>query len=298
MFRFNNFREFNTSQLRRLKAWNLCTNSTCHCLSGFIRSDSIRMTYSEKLQQSIDRSGSHLCVGLDPRPNLHGSNDEIREFCVQVIEETAEFAAAFKPNIAYFEALGVAGYQMLEGLIAKMKASSVPVILDAKRGDIGTTQDHYAKAYFQNWDVDAVTLSPYMGYDSVEPFLSYEGRGVYLLGVTSNAGAADLETRELADGRPVFELVCDMAGRVDDGRIGLVLGLTNASDEVLTRIPDVPMLIPGLGAQGGELDALAGQTRQAPSVINVSRGVLYAEENLSFAEKAKNYAEKISSVLG
>ncbi|MDF1814641.1 MAG: orotidine-5'-phosphate decarboxylase [Verrucomicrobiales bacterium] len=256
------------------------------------------MTYSEKLRQSIVRSGSHLCVGIDPRPSLHNSNDEIREFCLKVIQETAEFSAAFKPNIAYFEALGVAGYQMLEDLVEAMKKTGVPVILDAKRGDIGTTQEHYAEAYFENWDVDAVTLSPYMGYDSVEPFLGSEGKGVYLLGVTSNAGAADLETRELADGRSVFELVCDMAGRVDDGRIGLVLGLTNASDEVLARIPDVPMLIPGLGAQGGELDALAGQSREAPSVINVSRGILYAEENLSFAEKAKNYADRISAVLG
>ncbi|MDF1753862.1 MAG: orotidine-5'-phosphate decarboxylase [Verrucomicrobiales bacterium] len=256
------------------------------------------MTYSEKLQQSVARSGSHLCVGLDPRPSLHGSNDEIRDFCRKVIDETAEFAATFKPNIAYFEALGVPGYQMIEDLIGDMKATGVPIILDAKRGDIGTTQEHYAKGYFENWDVDAVTLSPYMGYDSVEPFLNYEGKGVYLLGVTSNAGAADLETRELADGRSVFELVCDMAGRVDDGRIGLVLGLTNASDEILARIPDVPMLIPGLGAQGGELDALSGANRSAPSVINVSRGILYADENLSFSEKAKNYANRITEVLG
>ncbi len=257
------------------------------------------MSYREVLQRRIDASGSRLCVGIDPRPDSHpGGVAEVGEFVARVVGETAEFAGAFKPNIAYFEALGVPGYQLLEDLITRMRDTGVPIILDAKRGDIGTTQAHYAHAYFGLWDVDAVTLSPYMGYDSVEPFLSYEGKGVYLLGVTSNPGAADLETRLLADGRSVFELVCDMATRVDDGRIGLVLGLTNASDEVLQRIPDVPMLIPGLGAQGGELNALAGQNRTAPSVINVSRGILYADGELSFSEKAKNYANRITEVLG
>tara|TARA_R110000850_G_scaffold62777_6_gene142498 strand:- start:1544 stop:2329 length:786 start_codon:yes stop_codon:yes gene_type:complete len=261
------------------------------------------MTYAETLRQRIAETGSALCVGLDPRPDRHDSVEAIESFCEQVIAETAEFAAVFKPNIAYFEALGVAGYAMIERLIGKMKATGVPIVLDAKRGDIGTTQEHYAKGYFENWDVDAVTLSPYMGFDSVEPFLQYPGKGVYLLGVTSNAGAADLETHDLASGRKVFELVGDMAGRAADfpageGSIGLVLGLTNASEEVLARMPDVPLLIPGLGAQGGDLDALSGADRSAPSVINVSRGILYADEHLSFTEKAKDYADRIASVTG
>ncbi|MEO0413774.1 MAG: orotidine-5'-phosphate decarboxylase [Verrucomicrobiota bacterium] len=256
------------------------------------------MTYAEKLQQRIETTGSHLCVGIDPRISNHANLQEIADLNRAVIQETAEFAAAFKPNIAYFEALGVEGYQLLEHLIGDMKATGVPIILDAKRGDIGSTQEHYAQAYFDNWDVDAVTLSPYMGYDSVEPFLQNDAKGVYLLGVTSNPGAADLETRPLADGRSVFELVGDMAARVDDGRIGMVLGLTNASDEVLTKLPDVPLLIPGLGAQGGELAALAGQSRQAPSVINVSRGIMYNEPEKSFNEKAQFYANRITEVLG
>lgn len=256
------------------------------------------MTYAEKLQERIDQTGSRLCVGLDPRPDLHDSLAEIDSFCRKVIEETAEFAAVFKPNIAYFEALGVPGYQLIESLIGAMKETDVPIVLDAKRGDIGTTQEHYAKGYFENWDVDAVTLSPYMGFDSVEPFLKYPGKGVYLLGVTSNVGAADLETHQLADGRLVFELVGDMAGRVDDGSIGLVLGLTNASAEVLAKLPDVPLLIPGLGAQGGDLAALKGESRTAPSVVNVSRGILYAEPEKTFTEKAKDYANRIADVLG
>lgn len=256
------------------------------------------MTYAEKLRQRIDQTGSRLCVGLDPRPDLHDSLADIESFCRKVIDETADSAAVFKPNIAYFEALGVPGYQLIESLIGAMKETGVPIVLDAKRGDIGTTQEHYAKGYFGNWDVDAVTLSPYMGFDSVEPFLQYPGKGVYLLGVTSNAGAADLETHQLADGRLVFELVGDMARRVDDGSIGLVLGLTNASAEVLEKLPDVPLLIPGLGAQGGDLDALKGESRTAPSVVNVSRGILYAEPEKTFTEKAKDYANRIADVLG
>ncbi len=260
-------------------------------------------TYSEILKGRIASTGSALCVGLDPRPDLHDSLAEIESFSEKVIAETAEFAAVFKPNIAYFEALGVPGYRLIEKLIGKMKETDVPIVLDAKRGDIGTTQEHYAKGYFGGWDVDAVTLSPYMGFDSVEPFLQYPGKGVYLLGVTSNAGAADLETHDLADGRKVFELVGEMTRRATEtpageGSIGLVLGLTNASEEVLARMPDVPLLIPGLGAQGGDLAALQGADRKAPSVINVSRGILYAEEELSFSQKANNYADRIAKVIG
>lgn len=260
-------------------------------------------SYPERLQARIEETGSALCVGLDPRPDRHESLAEIEGFCARVIDDTARVAAAFKPNIAYFEALGVEGYAMIARLIEQMRATDVPVILDAKRGDIGTTQEHYARGYFDLWQVDAVTLSPYMGFDSVEPFLRHPGKGVYLLGVTSNPGAADLETHALADGRRVFELVGDMTKRADDtpagpGAIGLVLGLTNASDDVLSRMPDVPLLIPGLGAQGGDLDSLDGADRSAPSVINVSRGILYADEEKSFTEKAREYADRIAAVIG
>jgi len=256
------------------------------------------MTYSERLQARIEATGSRLCVGIDPRPDRHESEAAIETFCRGVIEESAPRAAAFKPNMAYFEALGPAGYTMVERLIGQMRETGVPVILDAKRGDIGSTQEHYAKGYFGRWDVDAVTLSPYMGFDSVEPFLDWPDKGVYLLGVTSNPGAADLETRELADGRRVFELAGDMARKRGDGSIGLVLGLTNASPEVLARFPDVPLLVPGLGAQGGDLEALRGAGRTAPVVINVSRGILYPEHGDSFAATAQEYANRIAGVLG
>lgn len=261
------------------------------------------MTYPELLQQRIDETGSALCVGLDPRPDRHDSVAAIEEFCRRVIAETAECAAVFKPNIAYFEALGVEGYALIERLVGAMKEVGVPIVLDAKRGDIGTTQEHYAKGYFENWDVDAVTLSPYMGFDSVEPFLRYPGKGVYLLGVTSNPGADDLETHDLADGRKVFELVGDMTRRAaetpaGEGSAGLVLGLTNVSDDVLARMPDVPLLVPGLGAQGGDLETLRGANRRAPVVVNVSRGILYPGDDRSFSETARDYANRIAGITG
>ena len=129
-----------------------------------------------------------------------------------MVEETAPYAAAFKPNIAYFEAMGLRGLEMLEELLPDMP-DDVPVVLDVKRGDIGETQKYYAQAYFERLGVDAVTLSPFMGYDTLEPFLDYEGKGVYLLTITSNPGSSDIERRELSDGRKVYELVGDMVRR-------------------------------------------------------------------------------------
>ena len=163
------------------------------------------MRYSDRLLHRIRQTGSRLCVGLDPRPGDGGSS-AARDFLKQVVEETAPFAAAFKPNMAYFEAMGTDGICLLEELLAGMPAD-VPVILDAKRSDIGETQKYYAQGYFGGWNVDAVTLNPFLGYDSIEPFLDWEGKGVYLLAVTSNAGSADFQRQRLADGRSVFELV-------------------------------------------------------------------------------------------
>ncbi|MGI8604338.1 MAG: orotidine-5'-phosphate decarboxylase [Verrucomicrobiales bacterium] len=247
------------------------------------------MRYVQKLSARITQTGSSLCVGLDPRFDLIPGNAET--FLRRVIEETVPFAAAFKPNIAYFEQLGSAGIQLLEKVLAFIP-TEVPVILDVKRSDIGETQSAYASAYFKNWNVDAVTLNPFLGFDSLEPFLDFPGKGIYLLAVTSNAGAADIQLQRcLADGRFVFEYVQDMArraaGRETD--VGLVVGLTNASPEILSRIDDHPLLVPGLGAQGGEIRALRGP-RKAPNVVNVSRGILYAEPDLNYREKARRWA--------
>ncbi len=256
------------------------------------------MRYAQRLQQRIDKTGSRLCVGLDPRPG-DGGAAAARDFLRQVIDETAAFAAAFKPNMAYFEAMGIEGIRLLEELLAKMP-DDVPVILDAKRSDIGETQKYYAQGYFGGWNVDAVTLNPFLGYDSIEPFLDWEGKGIYLLAVTSNAGSADFQRQKLADGRSVFELVTALGERAcHEGcktDVGYVVGLTNAAD-VLEKIPDAPLLVPGLGAQGGDLASLAAAARSAPDVINVSRGILYAGDSRSFAQRAQEWAEKISAAF-
>ncbi len=253
------------------------------------------MRYSDRLQQRIQQTGSRLCVGLDPRPG-DGGAPAAREFLKQVVEETAPFAAAFKPNMAYFEAMGIEGIRLLEDLLAGMP-SGVPVILDAKRSDIGETQKYYAQGYFAGWNVDAVTLNPFLGYDSIEPFLDWHGKGIYLLAVTSNAGSADFQRQRLADGRSVFELVTALGERAHaEGRmtdVGYVVGLTNAAG-VLDRIPDSPLLVPGLGAQGGDLASLTAAGRSAPDVINVSRGILYAGDDRSFARRAEDWADKIA----
>jgi orotidine-5'-phosphate decarboxylase len=251
------------------------------------------MRYRERLQARIAATGSRLCVGLDPRPG-EGGIEAVPDFLKRVVEETWQHAAAFKPNMAYFEAMGLRGIEILEALLGEMP-SEVPVILDAKRSDIGETQKYYAHSYFAHWKVDAVTLNPFLGYDSIEPFLGWEGKGIYLLAVTSNAGSADFQRQTLADGRSVFELVTALGERAKGlpTDVGYVVGLTNAAG-VLAKIPDAPLLVPGLGAQGGDLVALAAAARTAPDVINVSRGILYADDGSSYGERAASWAARIS----
>ncbi|YCM46366.1 orotidine-5'-phosphate decarboxylase [Verrucomicrobiaceae bacterium 227] len=258
------------------------------------------MTYADRLKSRCETTGSALCVGLDPRPEFtEGGVDGIAEFLRRVVGETAEYAAAFKPNIAYFEAMGLRGIEILDRLLNEMP-EDVPVILDAKRGDIGETQKYYARSYFENWGVDAVTLNPFMGYDTLQEFLDWEGKGIYLLAVTSNKGSVDFQRRD-CEGKKVFERVGDLCTRaISEGKKttpGLVVGLTNADQDVLANLPDVPLLIPGLGAQGGSLDSLQGSGRVAPSVINVSRGITYAEGNTDYAGLAKHWADEISRSL-
>lgn len=255
-------------------------------------------TYSELLAARVRATGSALCVGIDPR--FDAIDVGLEAFLFRYVDETAEFAAAFKPNCAYFEALGSEGYALMERVIARVP-KEVPVVLDAKRGDIGATQEYYAKGYFERMDVAAVTLNAYMGFDAIEPFLKYEGKGVYLLAVTSNPGAADIEMQSLADGRSVFELVSDMRGRAQSenlpGDVGFVVGLTNASGDVLSKVADGPLLFPGFGAQGGELSALKGQERKAPFLVNASRGIMYGDESLTFAQKAEKFAAEIATAM-
>ena len=249
------------------------------------------MTYRQKLEARISAIGSNLCVGLDVRAVDAG--EETQRGILDLIEQTAPFAAAFKPNAAYFEALGWKGLRMLSEVLRHIP-SDIPVIYDVKRGDIGETQGYYAKACFDELGVDAVTLNPFMGRDTLEPFLKYQDKGLYLLAVTSNPGAKDIELQSAGD-RQIFELVADMTQASEQA--GLVVGLTNASGEVLTKIPDVPLLIPGLGAQGGDLAALRGTGRKAPLLVNVSRGILAHVEGTTYASRAERWMSEIAQSL-
>lgn len=253
------------------------------------------MRYTERLQRRLETTGSRLCVGLDPRPGEGGASAAL-DFLRRVVEETQPWAAAYKPNMAYFEAMGIDGIRVLETLLDEMP-TEIPVILDAKRSDIGETQRYYAEGYFRRWNVDAVTLNPFLGYDSIEPFLSWPGKGVYLLAVTSNPGSADFQRQSLSDGKPVYSLVAELGERAKREEratdVGYVVGLTNAAD-VVARMPDAPLLVPGLGAQGGDLADVAGAGRTAPDVINVSRGILYAADDLDFAGRARHWADLIA----
>ena len=252
-------------------------------------------TYLKKLSNRIAETNSQLCVGLDPRPDL--IDGDIFDFLKKVIDETTPYTAAFKPNSAYFEAMGSAGIVLMENILTYIP-NDIPVVLDVKRSDIGETQNYYAKACFEHWQVDAVTLNPYLGFDSIEPFAQHAGKGIYLLGVTSNAGAADYQMQILANGQHVFEQTIALIERAAalPAEIGLVAGLTNLAPEVLQRIPDVPLLIPGLGAQGGDLSQLQQNKRQAPNLINVSRGILYKNPEQSFAEKAQAFQADIAAL--
>lgn len=253
----------------------------------------IMITFRDKLEQRIAATGSNLCVGLDIRAS--SADDATRTQILRIIEETLPYAAAFKPNSAYFEALGWRGMKMLEEVLAAIPGE-IPIVLDVKRGDIGETQGYYARAAFDELKVDAVTLNPYMGRDTLEPFLKYADKGLYLLGVTSNKGAADIELQTLHGGqRQVFEIVGEMTQA--SPQVGLVIGLTNAASEVLARTPDVPLLIPGLGAQGGDLAALKGAGRKAPLLVNVSRGILYQDDPQSYGERARHWMQAIQSAL-
>lgn len=234
---------------------------------------------------------SRLCVGLDPDPQrwpltLQAKADRAEAlfaFCAQIVQATAEFACCFKPQFAYFAALGAEAVLARVIAFIHQNAPGVPVILDAKRGDIGETAKRYAAEAFERYSADALTLSPYMGFDSVEPYFAYPDKGLYLLCRTSNPGAADLQNLSLAQGGALFEEVARLAARWNagaSGQIGLVAGATEPAAIVRIRAlaPALPLLVPGVGAQGGEvvpmLAALGGAA--LPHCVNASRAVLYA----------------------
>ena len=258
-------------------------------------------TFHAKLSARWRAANSLLCVGLDPDPErfpaqLRGSSDAIFRFCRDIVDATAELACAFKPQIAYFAA--ARAEDQLEQLIAHIHREhpQVPVILDAKRGDIGATAEHYAREAFERYGADAVTLSPYMGKDSIDPFLAYADRGAFLLCRTSNAGGADLQMLDVA-GVPLYQLVAAMVADEwnTGGQLGLVVGATYPAElaRVRSLVGDMPLLVPGIGVQGGDVAAsvAAGQTADGTGmVINSSRAILYAGDGPDYAERARDVA--------
>jgi len=257
-----------------------------------------------KLEAAVSRNNSLLCVGLDPNPGSIPEQYLTDEADVTVaivawnraiIEQTAELVCAYKPNIAFYEALGEAGMAALRQTLALIP-DEVPVILDAKRGDIGATAGHYAREAFERYGADAVTLSPFMGRDSIEPFLAYADRGIFVLCRTSNPGGDDLQMLEV-DGERLYERVARLvAGNWNaGGQLGLVVGATYPAELARVRalVGELPLLVPGIGAQGGDVQASvhAGRTADGTGMlINSSRAILYAGSGENFAEAAASAA--------
>ena len=269
------------------------------------------MTFLDMLRSASTQNNSMLCVGLDPEPNrlpagMRGDPRKIYDFCAAIVDSTADVACAFKPQIAYFAAHGAE--DQLERLMQHMRGNAphVPVILDAKRGDIGSTAEQYAKEAFERYGADAVTLSPFMGFDSIEPYLAYHGKGAFLLCRTSNPGGDDLQNQRLAsiEGQPLlYEHVARLAQGPwnRNGQLGLVVGATYPQEieRVRSIAPTLPLLIPGVGAQGGDAVATvrAGLRSDGPIIVNSSRAVLYASSGDDFGAAARAEALRTRAVL-
>lgn len=269
------------------------------------------MTFLDMLRDASAQNNSMLCVGLDPEPTrfpagLKGDPRKIYDFCAAIVDATADLACAFKPQIAYFAAHSAE--DQLERLMQHMRANAphVPVILDAKRGDIGSTAEQYAKEAFERYGADAVTLSPFMGFDSIEPYLAYHGKGAFLLCRTSNPGGDDLQIQRLSSvaGEPLlYEHVARLAQGPwnRNGQLGLVVGATYPQEieRVRNIAPTLPLLIPGVGAQGGDAVATvrAGLREGGPIIVNSSRSILYASGGEDFASAARTEAVRTRAVL-
>lgn len=259
------------------------------------------MTFMQSLNAAWANQNSLLCVGLDPDPakfpaHLQGRDDAIFEFCKAIVDATAEAACCFKPQIAYFAARKAEN--QLEALIAHIheKHPALPVILDAKRGDIGSTAEQYAVEAFERFKADAITVNPYMGFDSVSPYLAYPDKGVILLCRTSNPGGSDLQFLDVG-GEKLYERVARLVAEKwnTTGQCALVVGATFPAEIARVReiTGDLPLLVPGIGAQGGDIEATvqAGRTANGTGLmINSSRAILYAGKGEDYAEAARQVA--------
>lgn len=259
------------------------------------------MTFIAQLSAAWQRNQSLLCVGLDPDPtklpvSMTGTGGAIFSFCREIVDATADLVCAFKPQIAYFA--GQRAEDQLEQLISYIHDAhpGIPVILDSKRGDIGATAEQYAKEAFVRYNADAVTVNPYMGFDSIEPYLAYGDRGVIVLCRTSNPGGSDLQALDTG-GKPLYQTVAQLARERwnTNGQLALVVGATFPDELAKVReiVGDMPLLVPGIGAQGGDIEATvrAGCTADGTGMaINSSRAILYASRDKDFAKAARQAA--------
>jgi orotidine-5'-phosphate decarboxylase len=259
------------------------------------------MNFFQKLQAAMQKNRSLVCVGLDVDTQLMPEKISVLDFNKAIIAATSDLVCCYKPNLAFYEALGEEGMQALEKTL-KIIPSGIPVIADAKRGDIGNTSKAYAKALFEIYGFDATTVNPYLGSDSVEPFLQFSDKAVFILCRTSNTGAADFQSlpcRTPQGIKPLYEVVAEKASEWNkNGNVGLVGGATYPEElkTVRQKLPDMTFLIPGIGAQGGDVAATikngAGVSGDK-AVINSSRQILYASRGSDFAEAARRNARHL-----
>jgi len=255
------------------------------------------LKFVDKLEKASKKNNSLLCIGLDvdlskiPQ-SLLNQEDPIFLFNREIILKTKDLVCAYKPNMAFYEMHGIYGLSSLIKTIEFIGTQDIPVILDAKRGDIGNSSAAYAKSIFQVFKADAVTINPYMGEDSIAPFIEYKDKGVFVLCLTSNSGAADFQP-------PIYKTVAKKVAEWNKHKnCGLVVGATKPEQlkEIREIVPDMPLLIPGIGAQGGEVKAtiLAGVNKKGEgAIINSSRGIIYASSKEDFAEAAKSKAKEL-----
>jgi orotidine-5'-phosphate decarboxylase len=263
------------------------------------------MLFIEKLQNIARKNRSLVCIGLDPDPELMPGGMQISDFNRAIIEATSDLVCAYKPNFAFYEALGHVGMEALQYTV-KCIPPDIIIIGDAKRGDIGNTSKAYARALFEIFGFDAVTVSPYLGSDSVQPFLQYTEKGVFILCRTSNAGSSDFQSLNCvtpSGARPLYEIVAEKARQWNAGNnIGLVVGATYPEElkSLRRQHPDMPFLIPGIGAQGGDL-ALTIKYGVSPggdrAIINSSRQILYASRGTDFARAARRAAQTLKDEI-
>lgn len=259
---------------------------------------------TEALVEQIHKKKSFLCIGLDTDlekipSHLRDEEDPIFAFNKAIIDATHHLCVAYKPNIAFYEAYGIKGWQALEKTIRYLNSEHPEIftIADAKRGDIGNTSTRYAKAFFEDLEFDSITIAPYMGKDSIEPFLAFQNKHTILLALTSNVGAFDFQTKKV-NGQELYKEVLETSRTYENAQnLMYVVGATKASylSEIRKIIPNSFLLVPGVGAQGGSLEEVCryGMTNQVGLLINSSRGIIYASKETDFAKAAAERAKRI-----